>query len=88
MILSEITLKVLPLQTDTKTIIVSGLALEHSLGIMGSAIASSNDPSGVVFYPGNLRNNFVDYLNKKGIGASVHFDPPLHKQKIYSKYIR
>ena len=57
--LSEITLKVLPLQTDIKTIIVSGLGLEHSLGIMGSAIGSSNDPSGVVFYPENLRNNFV-----------------------------
>ena len=26
---------------------------------MGSAIASSNDPSGAVFYPENLRNNFV-----------------------------
>ena len=26
---------------------------------MGSAIASSNDPSGAVYYPGNLRNNFV-----------------------------
>ncbi len=59
LVLSEITLKVLPLQTDTKTIIVSGLALEHSLGIMVSAIASSNDPSGVVFYPANFRNNFV-----------------------------
>ena len=59
MVLSEVTLKVLPLQTDTKTIIVSDLALENSIGIMGSAIASSNDPSGVVFYPGNLRNNFV-----------------------------
>ena len=59
LVLSEITLKVLPLQTDTKTIIVSGLALEHSLGIMGSAIASSNDPSGVVFYPASLRSNFV-----------------------------
>ena len=57
--LSEITLKVLPLQNDTKTIIVSGLALEHAIGIMGSAIASSNDPSGAVFYPANLRNNFV-----------------------------
>ena len=26
---------------------------------MGSAIASSNDPSGVVFYPASLRSNFV-----------------------------
>ncbi len=33
-----------------------------------------------------LRNNFVRYLNKYGIEASVHFDPPLHQQKIYQKY--
>ena len=59
MVLSEITLKVLPLQTDVKTLIISGLALEHAMGTMGSSIASSSDPSGVVFYPGSLRNNFV-----------------------------
>ena len=58
-VLSELTLKVLPLESDTKTIIISGLALEHALGVMGSAIASSNDTSGAVFYPENLRNNFV-----------------------------
>ena len=57
--ISELTLKVLPLESETKTVIVSGLALEHAMGIMGSAIASSNDPSGAVYYPGNLRNNFV-----------------------------
>ena len=57
--ISELTLKVLPLESETKTIIVSELALEHAIGIMGSAIASSNDPSGAVYYPGNLRNNFV-----------------------------
>ena len=59
LVLSEITLKVLPLQTDTKTIVVSGLSLEHALGILGSAISSSNDPSGAVVYPDSLRNNFV-----------------------------
>ena len=57
--LSEITLKVLPLEAETKTIIVSGLPLEHGLAIMSSAISSSNDPSGALYYPGNLRNNFV-----------------------------
>ena len=57
--ISELTLKVLPLESETKTLIVSGLALEHAMGIMGSAIASSNDPSGSVYYPENLRNNFV-----------------------------
>tara|TARA_B100000989_G_scaffold274815_1_gene233898 strand:- start:6095 stop:7156 length:1062 start_codon:yes stop_codon:yes gene_type:complete len=34
----------------------------------------------------NLRNNFVIYMNKKGIEASVHFDPPLHLQNLYSHY--
>ncbi len=59
LVLSEITLKVLPIQTDTKTIIISGLSLEHSTALMNSAISSANDPSGTVYYPGNLRNNFV-----------------------------
>ena len=59
LVLSEITLKVLPIQTDIKTIIISDLVLEHALGTMSSSISSSNDPSGVVFYPRSLRNNFV-----------------------------
>ncbi len=59
LVITELTLKVLPLESETKTIIVSGLSLEHGIGIMGSSISSSNDPSGATFYPGNLRNNFV-----------------------------
>tara|TARA_B100000945_G_scaffold73384_1_gene56232 strand:+ start:119 stop:1375 length:1257 start_codon:yes stop_codon:yes gene_type:complete len=59
LVLSEITLKVLPRESDTRTIIVSDLSLEHSLGIMSSALSSSNNPSGAVFYPKTLRNNFV-----------------------------
>ena len=35
-VLTEITLKVLPLESDTKTIVISGLPLEDSLEIMGS----------------------------------------------------
>jgi len=58
-VLSEVTLKVLPLPSDTKTIIISGLPLEHSLGVMGSALSSSHDPSGAVFYPEHFRNNFI-----------------------------
>jgi len=57
-VLTEITLKVLPLESDTKTIVISGLPLEDSLEIMGSALNSSNDPSGAVFYPENFRNSF------------------------------
>ena len=35
------------------------MSLEHGLAIMNSAIATSNDPSGAIFYPANLRNNFI-----------------------------
>ena len=34
------------------------------------------------------RNNLVEYLNSQGIGASVHFDPPLHRQAYLKKYCR
>jgi perosamine synthetase len=29
------------------------------------------------------RNHFVNRLKEEGIGASVHFDPPVHVQPIY-----
>ena len=34
------------------------------------------------------RDSLVEYLNSMKIGASVHFDPPLHEQNLYSRYIR
>jgi len=33
----------------------------------------------------NYRDDFVKFLNSKGIGASVHFTPPIHKQKFYAE---
>ena len=33
-----------------------------------------------------LRNDFINYLNKNRIEASCHFDPPLHRQKYIGKY--
>ena len=32
------------------------------------------------------RNSFLKYLIKFGIGASIHFVPPLHQQKYLQKY--
>ena len=34
----------------------------------------------------NLRNKLVTELNKLGVGASVHFDPPVHKQEYYKDF--
>ena len=58
-VLTEITLKVLPLESDTKTIVISGLPLEDSLETMGSALNSSNNPSGDVYYTENFRTSFI-----------------------------
>ena len=35
-----------------------------------------------------FRNNLLYHLREKKIEASVHFDPPLHKQKYLLKYSR
>lgn len=32
------------------------------------------------------KKKFIKFLNKKGIQASSHFDPPVHKQTAYKKY--
>jgi dTDP-4-amino-4,6-dideoxygalactose transaminase len=32
------------------------------------------------------KKKFINFLNKKGIQASSHFDPPVHKQTAYKKY--
>lgn len=34
------------------------------------------------------RNKFVTELNRRGVGASVHFDPPVHRQPLYRKYLK
>lgn len=34
------------------------------------------------------RDDLVEYLNDNGVGASVHFDPPLHKQNYLKKYAK
>ena len=36
-----------------------------------------------VLVKNNKRNKLLYFLKKKGIGASAHFDPPLHRQKYY-----
>ena len=39
----------------------------------------------VIKVPEGMRDKLVLELRKKGIGASVHFDPPVHLQSYYSK---
>ena len=38
--------------------------------------------------PKERREKLLIYLNSKGIGATVHFTPALHQQKLFKKYKR
>ncbi len=40
----------------------------------------------VVRVPASKRDALVQRLNERGIGASVHFDPPAHRQTAHRKY--
>ena len=41
-----------------------------------------------VLVKSKYRNNLLYFLKENKIEASVHFDPPLHKQKYLKKYSR
>ena len=48
--LTEITLKVLPAQEESKTLVIHNLKLESASDLLGQSISSSNDVSGAVMY--------------------------------------
>ena len=35
-----------------------------------------------------IRNNLVKFLNDNNVGASVHFDPPVHLQPFYKNFLK
>ena len=39
-----------------------------------------------ILVPPKIREKLLIYLNLKGIGASVHFTPALHQQRLFKKY--
>ncbi len=36
-----------------------------------------------ILVPHHFRDELLVYLRSRGVGASVHFDPPVHEQKLY-----
>jgi len=49
--LTEITFKVLPIPSESTTLIIHNLKLESAIDLLGKAISSSNDISGATFLP-------------------------------------
>ncbi len=63
------------------------LGTENELGLPRDPRAEHVDQMFVMRVGGQInRNAFVMALNKKGIEASVHFDPPLHEQELFASY--
>ncbi len=54
-VLTEITFKVLPAPEESKTLIIHNQKIETALHFLDKSINSSNDVSGAVFFPNNLK---------------------------------
>ena len=59
--LTEIVLKVLPEQEESKTIVLHNLKIESAMDFLNNVISSSNEISGAVFFPPNSESssNFI-----------------------------
>ena len=53
--LTEITFKVLPTSEESKTLIIHNQKVESAIHFLDKSVGSSNDVSGAVFFPNNLK---------------------------------
>ncbi len=66
-VLTEISVKVLPKPSLGKTLVIDNPHLKTALNYLSTALSSSSDPSGGVFYPEYFRSNFMfNDLTTKG----------------------
>ena len=54
-VLTEITFKVLPIPEESKTLVIHNQKTESAMHYLDKSISSSNDVSGVVFFPNDLK---------------------------------
>ena len=58
-VLTELTIKVLPLLSDNKTLIINNLSNEDALDSLSKCLSSSTDPTAGVFFPEMHRQSFI-----------------------------
>jgi glycolate oxidase FAD binding subunit len=76
-VLTEISVKVLPKPTTSKTLIIDNPHLRKALDYLSLALSSSSDPSGGVFYPEYFRNNFTfNDLTTEGPITAIRIEGP------------
>ena len=78
-ILTELSIKVLPKPEMSKTLIINNPHLKKAIEYLGSALSSSIDPSGGVFYPKYFEKNFVfNDLTHKGAFTGIRIEGPTY----------
>jgi len=78
-VLTELSVKVLPKPESNKTLIVNNPHLKKALEYFDTALSSSADPSGGVFYPEFFRKNFTfNDLTQEGALIGLRVEGPLN----------
>ena len=76
-VLTEISIKVLPKPPSNKTIVIENPHLLKALEYLNLALSSSSDPSGGAFYPEYFRNNFTfNDLTTEGPITAIRIEGP------------
>ena len=76
-VLTELSIKVLPKSESSKTLIINNPHIKKAMEYLWTALSSSTDPSGGVFYPERFENNFVfNDLTHKGALTAIRIEGP------------
>jgi len=76
-VLTEISIKVLPKPSSSKTLVIKNPHLMKALGYLNISLSSSSDPSGGVFYPEYFTNHFTfNDLTHEGPLTAIRIEGP------------
>ncbi|MDC0409654.1 FAD-binding protein [Pelagibacteraceae bacterium] len=76
-VLTELSVKVLPKPQSSKTLIINNPHIKKAIEYLGTALSSSSDPSGGVFYPEQLDQSFTfNDLTHKGALTAIRIEGP------------
>ena len=76
-VLTELSVKVLPKPQTSKTLIINNPHIKKAIEYLGTALSSSSDPSGGVFYPEQFDQSFTfNDLTHKGALTAIRIEGP------------
>jgi glycolate oxidase FAD binding subunit len=76
-VLTELSVKVLPKPQSSKTLIINNPHIKKAIEYLGTALSSSSDPSGGVFYPEQFDQSFTfNDLTHKGALTAIRIEGP------------